>query len=219
MDGLAIPRAYLAGWSMGGNEITAMASKYPDRVDRIVYLEAAYDWGDPAFAIAFNAAPPIILNPPASAMASLDAWRNYQKTVVLPAVTDTTRYEAYVRELITVQRDGSVRPRMSDSVSQLLATVLLTSRRDYRKVLAPALAIYAETMLDVHNGDSALCAANLAWEQKYMAPFRKASVERVRKELPKVEIVSVPGTHMDFIFRSRQQVVDAMRQFLSGQNL
>jgi pimeloyl-ACP methyl ester carboxylesterase len=36
MDGLGIGKAHLAGWSAGGNEITAMASTYPQRVDRIV---------------------------------------------------------------------------------------------------------------------------------------------------------------------------------------
>ena len=215
MDALGIAKAHLAGWSMGGNEITAIAAKYPDRVDHVIYLEAAYDWGDPAFADAFESIPPTYMTPPASAMASLDLWRTYQRTMWLPAVTDTTRYEAYVRELVIIQPDGSVRPRMSDSVSKSLAGVLLSSRRDYRKVFAPALAIYAETMLDVDHVDSAQCATNVAWEQKYMAPFRKASIERIRKELPKVQIVSVAGTHMDFLFRSREQVVDAVRKFLS----
>lgn len=217
MDGLEISKAHLAGWSMGGNEITSMAGKYPDRVDHIIYLEGAYDWGDPAFGEVFNSFPPH-MNPPASAKASLDAWRTFQKSVWFPAVNDTSRYEAYLRESVIIQPDGSVQPRMSDSISQSVATVLLASRRDYRKVHSPALAIYSETFLDVGNGDTIQCATNLAWEQKYMAPFRKVSIERFRKELPKAEIVSVPGTHMDFVFRSREQVVDAMRKFLSRQN-
>ncbi len=40
MDGLGIRKAHLAGWSMGGNEITAMAGTHPERVDRIVYSKA-----------------------------------------------------------------------------------------------------------------------------------------------------------------------------------
>jgi len=213
MDGLGIAKAHLAGWSMGGNEITAMAGTHPERVDRIVYLEGAYDWADPAFVAAFKSFP-IDITPPASAMTSLDAYRAYQRTVWLPGVSDASRFEAYIRDLVVVQPDGTVRQRMSDSVVQALATTLLTDRRDYTKVRSPALAIYAETFLDVRNGDSAQLAKNLAWEQKHMAPFRAASIERVRRELPGVEIVNVPGTHMGFIFRSREQVVAAMRRFL-----
>ena len=84
------------------------------------------------------------------------------------------------------------------------------------KVRSPALAIYAESFFDVRNGDSALRATNLAWEQKYFGPFRTASIERVRRELPNVEIVNVPGTHVDFPFTSREQVVTAMRRFLGA---
>ena len=49
-----------------------------------------------------------------------------------------------------------------------------------------------------------------------MAPFRAASIERVRRELPSVEIVKVPGTHKDFVFTSRKQIVSTMQRFLGG---
>jgi pimeloyl-ACP methyl ester carboxylesterase len=216
MDSLGIAKAHLAGHSMGGNEITAMAATHPERVDHIVYLDGAYDWADPAFGAAVKAAPPIFLTPPASAMKSLDAYRAYQRTVWFPGVSDASRFEAYLRDLVLIQPDGTVRPRMSDSVAEALFTSLLTERRDYTKVRSPALAIYAETFVDVRKGDSAQLATNLAWNQKYWAPFRAASVKRVRRELPNVEIVSVSGTHMDFLFTSREQVVAAMRRFLLG---
>ncbi len=215
MDALGITRAHLAGHSMGGNEITAMAGKHPERVDRIVYLDGAYDWGDPAFATAFDNIPPIYKTPPASASASLDAARAFTKNVSWPGM-DARRLEAYLRACLVVQPDGTVRSSMSDSAVQAVTATVFSDRRDYTKVRSPALAIYAETNLDVHHGEAPLAAANLAWEQKYMAPFRAKSVERVRRELANVEIVNVPGTHMDFLFTSRGKVVAAMRRFLSG---
>jgi pimeloyl-ACP methyl ester carboxylesterase len=214
MDALGIAKADLAGWSMGGDEITAMAGTHPERVDRLVYLEGAYDWAEPSFVAAADSIPPDLMTPPPSALTSLDAWRAYQRTSSFPTVSDTSRFEAYIRDLVVIQPDGTVRPVMIDSVDRALGTTLHTDRRDYTKVHAPALAIYATTMFAVHNGDSAQNAAKLAWEQKYMAPFRAASIERVRREMPTIEIVTVPGTHMDFLFTSRDQVVAAMRRFL-----
>jgi pimeloyl-ACP methyl ester carboxylesterase len=149
MDALGISKAHLAGWSMGGNEITAMAGTHPERVDRIVYLDAAYDWADPAFGAAFKAIPPNFLDPPPGAMASLDAWRTYQRNVWFPGVNDSSRLEAYVRELVVIQPDGTVRDRMNDS-----AASLTTDRRDYTKVHCPSLAIYAQSMADLRLGDS-----------------------------------------------------------------
>jgi pimeloyl-ACP methyl ester carboxylesterase len=216
MDGLGIAKAYLVGHSMGGNEITAMAGTHPERVGRIVYLDGGYDFADPAFVEAFKSLPPIYLGPPASALTSIDAYKAYQASVWWPGMSDPRRYEAYAREMVVIQSDGSVRPRMSESAAQALANTLLSERRDYTKVRSPALAIYATTLFDVHNGDSAQIAQNLELEQKHLTSFRTSSIERVRRELPNAEIVNVPGTHVDFFFTSREQVVAAMRRFLRG---
>jgi pimeloyl-ACP methyl ester carboxylesterase len=215
MDRLGITKAHLGGWSVGGNDITAMAGTYPERVDSIVYLEGAYDWGGPALADAFKSLP-IDFLAPASAMRSLDGYREYQKTVWLPAVSDTIRFEAYVRDLVVIQSDGTVRPRVTDSVAHEVLSTVLFDRPHYMKVRSPALAIYAETFLDVRNGDPAQLAKNLDWEREHMAPFRAASIEQLRREVPSVEIVRVPGTHKDFVFTSREQVVSAIQRFLGG---
>lgn len=43
LDALGIARVTLIGHSVAGDELTAFASKYPARVEKIVYLDAAYD--------------------------------------------------------------------------------------------------------------------------------------------------------------------------------
>ena len=197
---------------MGGNEITAMARLHPERVDRIVYLDGAYDWADPLFVAAYKAVPPIYLNPPASVMASLDALRTYQTNVSWPGV-DASRLEACRRELVVVQRDQTLRPVMSDAVMRTVTRTLFTDRRDYIGVECPVLAIYSESNLDLHPVDAAQAAANLAWEKKYMAPFRAASIERVRRELPNAKVMTVAGTHVSFVFTPA--VMSAIRRFLT----
>jgi pimeloyl-ACP methyl ester carboxylesterase len=214
MDALGIAKAHLVGWSMGGNEITAMAGTHPERVDHIVYFDGAYDWSDPAIAEALKRFPQDA-NEEAKAMISLDAFRAYMKRDSFPAINDASRTEAYIRELVIVQADGTVRWRMAQSTGQASWKTLLTDRRDYTKVHAPALAIYAETFPDIHHGDATQLAKNLAIE-KFMASFRAASQERIQRELRGVEILTVPGTHTDFFFTSRDQVVAAMRRFLSA---
>jgi pimeloyl-ACP methyl ester carboxylesterase len=213
MDSLKIAKAHLAGWSMGGNEITGMAGKYPDRVDRIVYLDGAYDWADPAAVAAFGELP-VSFTPTPAALVSLDAFRSWQIGTFFPAITNPSRLEAYIRDMVDIQADGSVRPVASDSVSGALFNALVTNPRDYTKVKAPALAIYAETFLDGAHGDSAQRAKALAWEEKHLRPFRAASIARVKRELKSLEIVRVSGTHPDFMFTSRERVAEAMKGFL-----
>ena len=49
-----------------------------------------------------------------------------------------------------------------------------------------------------------------------MTPFRAASIERIRRELPSIETVKVPGTHRDLALRRGTKVVSAMQRFLDG---
>lgn len=215
MDSLGIARAHLAGWSMGGNEVTAMAGRHPDRVDRIVYLDAGYDWSDPAVVAAFGNMP-VNITAGGSDLASIEAYLAWQMTNWFPAVADRSRLEAYFRNLVETRPDGSVRSVMPDSVAAGLWTSLTTEPRNYTAVRVPALSIYSETFFDVVNGDSARTAKNQAWEDQHMKPFRAASITRLRKELKGVEILSVPGTHADFVFTSRDQVAEAMVRFLTA---
>lgn len=213
MDAFGIRKAHLAGHSMGGNEITAMAGTHPERVDRIVYIDAGYDWGDPVCAEAFKSIPAHVTQASPGAMASIDAYRA-EFGGMLPAVSDPSLFEGWMRDTVVVQPDGTVRSTMSESLGEALFTSLLSEPRDYTRVRAPALAIYADTFWDVHKGDPTHMAENLAWEEKYLTRFRAASIERIRRELPGVEIMRVPGTHPDLIFTCRREIVDSMRRFL-----
>lgn len=47
MDAFKLPQAILVGHSAAGDELTAFATKYPQRIRALVYLDAAYDRGDP----------------------------------------------------------------------------------------------------------------------------------------------------------------------------
>ena len=54
VDHLGIQRMSVIGWSMGANEGTAFAGQYPERVDKLIYLDGGYDWSTPVFFKAFG---------------------------------------------------------------------------------------------------------------------------------------------------------------------
>jgi pimeloyl-ACP methyl ester carboxylesterase len=212
MDSLGVQRASVAGWSMGGNEITAAAGTHPDRIDRIIYLDAGYDWSDPALTPAWSELP-ISLDPPAEAHASLDAYRKWWSVTWMPGV-DGARVEANVRDVANPGPDGTPHPVPDSANSARAFAALLSERRDYRRVRAPALAIYSEVFLSQPGKDSAATAAIQAWEAKHLVPFRHASQERLRRELKgPVEIITVPGSHATFMLVSRDTIAKAIRAF------
>lgn len=215
MDSLGIARASLAGWSMGGNEITAAAGLYPDRVDRIIYLDAGYDWSDPALQPAW-AEVPVALDPPPEARASLDAYRTWWLNTWMPGV-DASNLEAHVRDIANPGPDGTVHPVPDSANSARAFAALLSERRDYAKVRAPALSIYSEIFLSQPGKDSAATAAIQAWETKHLVPFRAASQARLRRELKSVVIITVPGSHATFMVVSRDTVAKAFHSFLAAE--
>jgi len=214
LNRLGIERAHLAGWSMGGViEVTGMALAHPQRVGRIVYLDGALDLSGSRWAritSSYFAAHPV----PKDVTGSLDAWwKNWSEK--FPGTIHFHDYEAAVRDGVTLRPDGSVRPRMSDQVAQEIWTTVNTYRPEYSKIRVPALAIYAETFLDVDNGTPSQRADHRAWERK-MKSWRVSCMSQVQRELAGVSITSVPGCHGDLFLRSKKEVADSMQRFLSA---
>jgi pimeloyl-ACP methyl ester carboxylesterase len=217
MDALGVAKAALVGHSAGGDEITRMAAEYPARVDRIIYLDAAYDWADPEFHKAYDALVKLDgLQRPAAATASLDALRAYAKATAYQSLDDMRRVEAHLRAGVVIQPDGSVKDRLPREVRDALyAALWVNPRREYTRVRCAALAIYPEHVSSPEALQPDQRAGLLAYENTYWNPFRTRSIERVRRELHGVEIVHVPGIHSSFFLTDRQPVVAAMRKFLS----
>jgi hypothetical protein len=130
-------------------------------------------------------------------------------------VKDFDRFEAFFRHTVAVQSDATVKLRMNAEETEEAGHVLVTDRRDYTKIRAPALAIFAKSFLGVRHGDPAQRAKNFAWEQKYFVPFRVASIEPIRRELPGAQVEIVPGSHVDSVATSQAKVVELMQRFLA----
>jgi pimeloyl-ACP methyl ester carboxylesterase len=57
LDSLGLGTVHLAGWSLGGREITRFAELYPARVHTLTYLDAVLDRADRTWRRAFEQSP------------------------------------------------------------------------------------------------------------------------------------------------------------------
>jgi pimeloyl-ACP methyl ester carboxylesterase len=216
MDALEIPRAVLVGFSAGGNEVTRMAAQHPERVGRIVYLESAYDWADPDFRAVVHATPVSGFAQPAPAMASFAAYLSYQHDTWYPELADMSAVEGLLRSKVIIRRDGSLEDRTpSERVSAHLSAIQAEKPRDYRAVKCPVLAVYGESLYDLHVRDVHIRASLAGWEKAYWAPFQAKSLARAQRELADVKIVKIRGgAHVNFLIIQRERIVSEMRRFL-----
>jgi pimeloyl-ACP methyl ester carboxylesterase len=223
MDALKLRKASLVGFSAGGDEATEMAEIHPERVDRIIYLEAGYDWSDPDYKSVRANLPSGYDSIPASALSSFAALAQYQKGVrpheAVKTVEQIAAREAEFHDKFVLQADGTLRPRVPNAIVDSLFEALWNNkRRDYSRVRVPVLAIFAQRAYDADTPDLRRRAALEHFEETYWAPFQIKSIERLRRELANVEIIQFPGTHGDFRSRSHHAVIGAMRRFLLAVN-
>ena len=217
LDHLGVDAVNLAGWSLGGGEITRFAELYPQRVLKLIYLDAALERSNPLWRQAMEIAP-VSLFPDERALQSLDAYRRWWQSTWFVDVPWPDAAEAHIRDMVDRQPDGSLRPTSPDSMfTEIMASYLNPGgyRRDYRKVASPALFIFPASWLP-GPADPVLRRRIDEWHNTHYRPVRIAAIERLRKELADVTIVELDaGNHNNFFLTQRAQVLAAMSPFLA----
>jgi pimeloyl-ACP methyl ester carboxylesterase len=136
MDALAIRKASLVGHSIAGGELSTLGEHHGDRVDRLVYLDSAYDR---TRALELTNKVPATPGPSAADRASLDAMARWREALlgvhtraVRENVSDTMRLD-----------HGQAVPRTPPKVMLEVLAGDVAAKPDYAAISAPALAIYS----------------------------------------------------------------------------
>jgi pimeloyl-ACP methyl ester carboxylesterase len=136
MDALSIRKASFVGHSIAGGELSTLGARHSDRVDRLIYLDSAYD-RTAALELTKNVPP--TPGPTAADRSSIDAmarWRGaalgVHNRAVRENIADTARME-----------HGQVVPKTPTKVMLGVLAGDVAAKPDYAAISAPALAIYS----------------------------------------------------------------------------
>jgi pimeloyl-ACP methyl ester carboxylesterase len=205
LDAMKIQRVVLVGHSLAGDELTMFAAKYPQRVEKLVYLDAAYDHSTMTFRDELDALfPPFPEHDNKSYNAS-KAWYKKFFRVTTPAV------EADLRTSYLLHDDGRLEDVTPESVYKALIKFAQPNPA-YSQVKAPALSFYADDswpdLIPKKNREKATIVL------KSLKQWETVERERFHQGMPQARIVLMPDTsHYCFIQREGQ-VVREMRAFL-----
>lgn len=216
MAKLKLNRPILVGHSFAGAELSDIATRYPDRVTGLIYLEAAY-----TFAFTSDEAPtmaefqhvvrgPKTPPPGPSDLASFSALQNYEARMM-----GVRPPEAELRQQWTETPEGQVGERR---VFPGNAT-LTKGAKEFSYVVAPALVIFANPhslgSWLAANRDPTVQAAIKAYSAAYEA-FTDRQIKAVRDGMPHARIVTLPKAN-HFIFMSNEtDVLREMNAFMDG---
>lgn len=217
LDSLKIDKANLLGWSMGGNEITAFASRYPGRVDKLIYFEAGYDLSDGGFANLVSAIPKPFL-PDSTIMKSLDNYREWYHNFWFGDMEWNEILEANLKASINKNHDGSIGTIPNDNVFQSILKEAMNYRRTYELVEAPSLVIYTKSFFHPADNEPGTIKLYDSLENNIVSPWRLLNKKRIENELRNATIVeATKGSHTSFLFLSNDFLVKTISSFLDDE--
>ncbi|MEO7086957.1 MAG: alpha/beta hydrolase [Gemmatimonadaceae bacterium] len=209
LDRLHLTRVIFVGHSIAGEEMTRFAATYPDRVLKLVYLDAAYD--RPAAEQLMEEVfpvPPDVPSPPE------------------PTEADTATAAAYVSFVHRTRGvnipESDIRTRFKydgwDEGITDAAQSMRVERPAYTKVKAPALAIYAVTdsisqLEPWQRTDTAHFAGLLDMIRGTEIVYKQIRAE-FRQEVAHSSVLEIHGAHHWIFVSNRDQCVAAIRRFL-----
>jgi non-heme chloroperoxidase len=210
LDSLRLSRVALVGHSIAGDECTAFAGRFPERVSGLVYLDAAYDHSGVRALMQASPPPPPMLSSDSAAPGAVQAYllRAYGMRIPEAQLRAIARYDS------TGKLMADVTPGRIDSL-----VIAGTGHPDYQAVRTPALAIYAVT-------DSAPQvfptwptlepAARAAARHFTLVLQRWAATERARFRhgLRSGQVLELHGANHYVYFSHTPEVTRAMRDFL-----
>jgi non-heme chloroperoxidase len=209
LDRLHLTRVILVGHSIAGEEMTRFASTFPDRVIKLVYLDAAYDRPlaeelmDETFPVPPNV--PVSPHPAAADTATPSAYVAFvhrTRGVNIPESDIRTRYkyDGWDEDITNAAQSMRVEPP------------------SYRTVRAPALAIYAVTdsvsQLEPWQRADTEHADDLRIMIKGTESVYKKLRAEFRQQVAHGSVLEIHGAHHWIFVSNRDEVVAAVRRFL-----
>jgi pimeloyl-ACP methyl ester carboxylesterase len=206
MDALEIGRAAVVGHSVGGAVATRLAADEPERVSHLVYLDSLTDYaGVGRIAARAPVRPPVL--PPGASDVIERAWhRAFAYGLWNEAVEADWR----------ARPGGGVRRHRRELLADLMDDVVHT-REPFAAISRPALALMAQegvaTQFPWLKADDPRHAEAEAYLRDVRIPWRRASVERFRREARHARVAAVPGNHF-FFLSAPQRTAAEIRGFL-----
>jgi len=209
ISALHLGRVTIIGHSIAGEEMTRFAGEYPSLVDKLVYLDAAYDRvrADAALQEIFPVPPNVPGRPD-------------------PTAADTVSPAAYVAFVHRVRGvnipESDIRVRYKyDGWQEEITTAyqsIQAEHPDYSRVKAPALAIYAvtDTISELEPWQREDRAHAAVWQDVVRGVERVdgLSREQFRREVEHGTVLELHGAHHWIFVSNRDEVLTAVRRFL-----
>jgi pimeloyl-ACP methyl ester carboxylesterase len=213
LDALKLERVILVGHSIAGDQLTRLAGEHPNRVSRLVYLDAAVDRAS---------LPELMKDMPSGLSAgkgdleTLESFRSWIRRMSFWSEA----WEANTREMMILSPEGKIlREAKPGNVSRLLMQGTTTARPDYTRIKSPALSIAVRGLSSkVSDFVTTLPVERRTKMEdfiKRMTQYQHEQIERFRREIPNGRVIEFSNADHHCFIQREADVVREMRAFLA----
>jgi pimeloyl-ACP methyl ester carboxylesterase len=221
LDCLRIDRVILAGHSLAGIELSHFAALYTERVLKLVFLEAAYDYSCPEYKAMMEKNPVRKIQIPGADQDyySVSDYAAFIKFAYpsLGAIWGELMDE-HLLYGVEISPQGKVVDKMSDGIDQAISDTIIAYRPEYAQMRAPALGVYAikkntyyvspDYMTSEQQGEA------IEFFEDVVQPYNHHSIEQFRRDAPHAKIVEIPEGHHYCFIQQEELVFKEMMSFL-----
>lgn len=221
MDALGIEKVILAGHSMAGVELSHFATLHPERIFKLIYLDAAFDRASPAYKNMLEKNPLMKLQPPGlndDYYSAEDYFASLKRGYpALAAIWGQLIQEQGLHE-ITQTADGKVVDKMTDAIGKAINNTLTSYVPEDANIKAPTLSIYAISNGPYYISNEWMTEAQRAQILEFFETVNyswiRENIEQFRQNVPHAKIVEIPQGHHYCFIKKEGLVYDEMRRFL-----
>lgn len=215
MDSQGIDKAILAGHSLAGVELTYFAEKYPERISKLIYLDAVHD--PKGMKEILQQAPPPV-DPPfeKTEFSTEEEYIEYMK-YLRPDLVLIWNESLEINTMLDLEKNTEgkfIEKKFSHIERQILTSV--TAYEPYHaNIRVPVLRFEAQgaPLRPAFYTEEQRKAAD-DFHRKRFVPFSEQVTARFKKEIPQAKVIDIPDGHHYCFIAQEELVYEEMRKFL-----
>ncbi len=217
LEALGIERASFAGHSYAGAELLELAIAYPERVEKLVFLDALYEYEKSDVEL-YGANPLNVRGVPPETFDSVEAYsEDFTTRYAQYRRLRSPKWDALLAHGLEQTADGRFRERHGPKAAEQLGMAHFYYHANWQKISCPVLAVYAFQDAAWPLPDDAspeLREAVRAYTERFDREHKGRCIARARRDIKGIEIVEMHGASHYCFLDQEDRVVEAMCNFL-----
>lgn len=221
MDTLGIEKVIMAGHSMASVELSHFAALYPERVIKLVFLDAAYDRSSETSKYLRENNPWKNIQSPGMDVNHYKEEDYFAATKrAFPSFTVIWNEAMAEQSLHEISKtpEGKIIDRMSDTITKAITNTLTSYVPEDAKIKAPTLAFFSMSKCLYTISDEWMTEEQKVEIRNYFeaveTPWTRENINKFQQNVSHARIVEIPDGHHYCFISHEELVYEEMRRFL-----